>query len=235
MHFGKNNACQAYTMEDVCTGQTLTLETSSEERDLGILVSNKLKWESQCIAASSKANRALGLLKNTFSYLNVDLMRKLYCCYVRPLMEFASPVWNPYFKKDIDFLERVQRRATRVPFETKGLTYHERLKLFSLQTLEERRIRGDCIQQYKIVNDIEKVNWMLENTSKSIKMDGPASAIRGHKMRLTREVTSFMPRHNFFVNRIPKAWNGLKEDTIAAQSVNIFKARLDRDLGIPST
>ena len=66
-------------------------------------------------------------------------------------------------------------------------------------------------------------------------MDGPASATRGHKMRLTREVTVFKPRHNFFVNRISKAWNGLKGDTIAAQSVKIFKARLDRDLGIPST
>ena len=55
-------------------------------------------------------------LKNTFSCLNVDLMRKLYCCYVRPLMEFALPIWSPYFKKDIDLLERVQRRATRVPF-----------------------------------------------------------------------------------------------------------------------
>ena len=170
MHFGKNNVCQAYTMEDVTTGESLVLETTTEERDLGIHISNKLKWETQCIAASSKANRALGLLKNMFTYLNIDLMRKLYCCYVRPLIEFASPAGSPYFKKGL--LENVQRRVTRIPFETKGLCYHERLKLFGLQTLEERRTRGDCIQQYKIVKKLENVNWQADNASKSINTDG---------------------------------------------------------------
>jgi ribonuclease P/MRP protein subunit RPP40 len=77
-------------------------------------------------------------------------MCKLYCCN-RPHLEFASSVWNPHLKKDIDALEKVKKRATRFPFQCKGMKYSERLKLFNMQTLEDRRVRGDCIQYFKIM------------------------------------------------------------------------------------
>ena len=147
--------------------------------------------------------------------------------YIDDLKQFVQKI-------NISIFENVQRRATRFPFETKRLSYHELLKFFGLQTLEERRTRGDYIQQYKIVKKFEKVNWQADNASKSINTNGPASAIRGHKLRLTREATTFTPRHHFFTNRVTKVWNALSQDTINATNVNVFKARLDQNFKIPS-
>jgi len=60
----------------------------------------------------------------------------------------------------------------------------------------------------------------------SIKVAGPASGIRGHDLRLSRESTAFNPRHNFFLNRVAPSWNKLNSETVHAVSVNSFKARI---------
>ena len=77
-------------------------------------------------------------------------------------MEYAVAAWNPYLRKDVDKLERVQRRATKVAHCMRNKTYEERLVAFNLTTLEERRIRGDLIQLFKINRGIEQVNWIRE-------------------------------------------------------------------------
>ena len=99
------------------------------------------------------------MLVKTFTCRDVLLWKKLYVSLVRPQLEFASTVWNPYLKGDIEALERVQRRASRIPTALKGLPYEERLKVWGLSTLEDRRIRGDLIQMYKELNHLEHIDW----------------------------------------------------------------------------
>ena len=89
-----------------------TIQAVREEKDLGIFVSEDLKWSLQCGKAASKAMMALGLIKRTFPCLNKELFLTLYSTYVRPHMEFCVQAWSPYLQKDIATLERVQRRAT---------------------------------------------------------------------------------------------------------------------------
>ena len=84
----------------------------------------------------------LGMLKRTFATRNKDIWKKLYTTYVRPHLEFAVSAWNPYLKKDIETLEKVQRRATRISPAIKNLTYENRLEALKLTTLKKRRIRG---------------------------------------------------------------------------------------------
>lgn len=81
---------------------------------------------------------------------------------VRPHLEYAVQVWNPYLQKDIDALEIVQERATKLPPRLKKKTYHARLNEFDLTTLEIRRIRGDLIQFYKIIRGIEETRWEVD-------------------------------------------------------------------------
>ncbi len=93
------------------------------------------------------------MIRKCFVHMGVKLLRSLYVTYVRLLLEFAIPVWSPIQKGDIDLLESVQHRATRIIPSLKKISYENRLKALDLTTLSERRQRGDMIQLYKIVQN----------------------------------------------------------------------------------
>jgi ribonuclease P/MRP protein subunit RPP40 len=115
--------------------------------------------------------------------------------------------------------------------ELRHFSYEDRLVKLGLTTLKTRRIRGDLIQQFKIQNRMDKVNWQKTNfIAPSISSSGPAANIRGHKYRINQESDSHPARDNFFLNRIAQYWNKLKEDTIGAKSVNSFKNKIDLEL-----
>ena len=78
----------------------------------------------------------------------------LYKAIVRPHLEYAATIWNPHKKGYIDDLEKVQRRATKLLQNISHLSYPERLAALNLPTLVYRRIRGDMIETFKILNNI---------------------------------------------------------------------------------
>ena len=133
------------------------LESINREKDLGVFVSNDMKVETQCTEAANKANRTLGLVTRTFKYHNPRSFTNLYKSYVRPHLEFAVQAWSPHLKKDKRTLEKVQRRATRQIQGMEGQSYQERLEKTGLYSLECRRQRGDLIETFKILNELENV------------------------------------------------------------------------------
>lgn len=138
-------------------------------------LSKSIKYSKQSI---NLTKRVLGTLKNIFEYKGLDLVKQLYTCYVRPHLEFAVPAWSPYQQKDIETLEKVQRRATKIASESKGKNYKSRLADFDLQPLFKRKIRGDLIEMYKINNDLDKINWYKKpKVSTSLEKNGPAGGI----------------------------------------------------------
>jgi len=84
------------------------------EKDLGVWISNDLKWSQQCSNAANKAISVLGMIKRSFSYICTESFKILYNTFVRPDLEYWVQIWNPYLKKDIACLEKIQRRATKV-------------------------------------------------------------------------------------------------------------------------
>jgi len=82
----------------------------------------------------------------------------LYTSLVRPLIEYANVTWPVSFKKDIDKLERVQRRATSLLPHIRQLHYRDRLKILNLPSLVYRRVRGDMIEIYKFLHDLYTVD-----------------------------------------------------------------------------
>ena len=149
------------------------------------------------------------MLKNTFVSRDPELWKRLYTTYVRPHLEYAIQVWNPYAKKDVATLEKVQRRATKIPHLLKHLTYEERLHNLNLTSLEARRERGDLIQLYKIESGINKGNW-VEDYERSALRRG----MRGH---IRKEiVVSCQKGSNFFKNRITNDWNRLSGEITSA-------------------
>ena len=64
--------------------------------------------------AVKTANSVIAQIKNSFTYFDSSLVKLLYVSLVRPHLEYAVSVWNPYLRKDIDKIESVQHRATRL-------------------------------------------------------------------------------------------------------------------------
>lgn len=93
--------------------------------------------------AAKKGNKILGMISRTIASRDKDVIVRLYKALVRPHLEYCVQAWCPYLKKDIEVLERVQRRATRMVKECRGQSYERRLEICGLTTLERRRERGD--------------------------------------------------------------------------------------------
>ncbi|GAB0207186.1 hypothetical protein GRJ2_003184200 [Grus japonensis] len=139
LHLGKHNPGVQHRL-----GSTW-LESSSVERDLGVLVDNKLNMSEQCAAAAKTANRMLGCINKGITSRDKEVIIPLYSALVRPHLEYCVQFWSPLYKKDVDRLQRVQRRATRMIKGLGSLPYEERLRELGLFSLAKRRLRGHII------------------------------------------------------------------------------------------
>ena len=202
------------------------LESINKEKDLGVFVSNDMKVETQCTEAAKKANRALGLVTRTFKYHNPRSFTNLYKSYVRPHLEFAVQAWSPHLKKDKRTLEKVQRRATRQIPGMEGLSYQERLERTGLYSLECRRLRGDLIETFKILKELENVK---EKDFFTRTIDTPHHPpTRGGPLKLFKKRCQSEIRNKFFSHRSVNPWNSLPEEIKSTNTVDSFKASLDR-------
>jgi hypothetical protein len=230
MHFGKKNKENMYTMELGTGEQPHRIEKSLVERDLGLMLSSDLKWVTQVEKATKAAKAIVAQIKNSFSYFDAELVRLLYVSLVRPHLEFAVPVWNPHLKGDIEELENIQHRATRLLPSLKKVEYKERLRKLRLTTLETRRKRGDLIQFYKIVNGLDHIKWK-KGPEKIVQGDknGPAARnLRKGGICFRREPANICTsRNEFFLNRVIPFWNELPQKVREAKTLNCFKAGLD--------
>ena len=221
MHLGKKNPKINYTMKNYINDSLTIIKKTESERDLGIQVSSNLKYNDQISIATSKANKILGILKRTFITRDEIIWKKLYTTYVRPHLEFAVGAWNPYLKKDINQIEKVQHRATKVSPAIRNLSYEQRLNTLELTTLETRRIRGDLIQKYKIEKGLDIITWV------NPPLTAPPRADRRSQLRREKDAKCSQ-RFNFFNNRIAKIWNSLPDKTVNADTLDKFKACIDK-------
>ena len=152
--------------------------------------------------------------------------KHLYGALVRPHLEYAVGIWSPYLRKDINKLENVQRRATRMVKRIKNLNYNERIKILGLDYLEWRRKRGDLISAFKLTKGLEFVKLIK---GLNINTNPQTKGLRRHKYQLKRELVKNCPaRYYFLLNRVAPLWNSLPENIVSAKSINEFKNKLDK-------
>ena len=141
--------------------------------------------------------------------------------YIRSHKEYCVQVWNPYLAKDIDVIEKVQRRATKCLQGLSQLSYEDCLKKLDLYSLYCRRQRGDLIEVYKILNGYYNMDSSTFFTLSN------ATITRDHQFKLFKVRSRLLVRHHFFTNRIVNHWNSLPNSVVTAPTVATFKQRLD--------
>jgi len=125
------------------------LKSSPEEKDLGVVVDEKLNLSRQCALAAQKANRILGCIKRSVASRSREAILPHYSALVRPHLESCIQLWSSQHKKDMDVLERVQRRATKITRGLEYLSYEDRVRELGLFNLEKRRLRGVLIAAFQ--------------------------------------------------------------------------------------
>ena len=219
IHFGFNNRRHAYTMNN------LKIAEVSSAKDLGVIVSESCKPSEHVSETVRKANGILVQLNRTIVSRDKDIVTRLYKVFVRPIIESAVPAWCPWERQDINALEKVQRRATRLIPSIGKLEYDERLKICKLTTLEERRRRGDVLEVFKMINGFTNIDVSSFFRFCSQRHDAATRSVT-NKL-LVPEKCHLDIRKYFFTNRIVKHWNELPLEIREASSVNSFKNMYD--------
>ena len=121
-------------------------------KDLGITVDSELSFICHIKEKVNKAYQMLGIINRNFRNVDKSTFLLLYLSLVRSQLEYCNSVWNPYKVGSIALIERVQKRATKMISSCKKMRYIDRLKYLNLPTMKFRRLRGDMIETYKILN-----------------------------------------------------------------------------------
>lgn len=216
IHMGKNNIQFHYKL-----GENI-IQSSQKERDLGVIIDSTGKTSQQCSMAVKKANAVLGMIKRNIHFKSKDVIVRLYKALVRPRLEFCVQAWSPYLRKDIDMIERVQRRATKLIDGCSSMSYEKRLEETELIPMEKRRVRGDLIQVFKLLKGIDRLDYRIFFEKQTM------NRTRGHNCRLIKVRSNLDIRKYFFSQRVVNIWNKLPQNIVEADTVNSFKNRLDK-------
>ena len=142
----------------------VVLATTKEEKDLGVIMTDKLSPSVQCAKAAKTANAVLGQISRAFHYRDKQIFTGLYKQYVRPHLEYAVQAWSPWLEKDKEVLEAVQRRAARTVTGLRARDYEERLQELGWTTLTERRQTADMTLVNGVLagrTDINPADWFM--------------------------------------------------------------------------
>ena len=195
------------------------LKSVNNAKYLGVEISSDLRWDSHVANLCKKGNRSIGFLKRNLNVNSQTIKDMAYKTLVRPQLEYASSVWDPYLSKDIHRIEMVQRRAARYVCNR----YHNRSSVSDMlmelewPTLQQRRKQTRLIMMYRFSNCLTQVD--TKNRLKT-----PARLSRG------MHSGSFQPmnarcdvRKNSFFPQTIRDWNELPQSTTSVDSLESFK------------
>ncbi|KFQ26490.1 hypothetical protein N332_03106, partial [Mesitornis unicolor] len=185
------------------------LESSPEEKDLGVLVDEKLNMSRQCALAARKANHVLGCIKGNVASRMREVILPLYSALMRPHLEYHIQVWAPQYK-DRELLEWVQIRATNMIRRLEHLPCEDRLRDLGLFSLEKRILQRDLIAVFQfLTGDYRKAREGLFTRAGSDRTRGNGFKLEEGRFRLDI-------RKKFFTVRVVRHWHRLPREVVDA-------------------
>ena len=217
LHVGKDNPRRNYSM-----GNT-PVQVVEKQRDLGVVISagDNICWEEHIRGMIGKAKQMTSWIIRNVVSRKEEVLIPLYKVFVRPHLEYAVQVWAPTARHGnwgvIMDIEDCQRQFTRIIEGIGLLPYRQRLQRLRLTTLLDRRMRGDLIETFKIVNGYVNYGHNMFMTDASYQTRN-LKVISHHPLRSA---------HDFFNNRVIKYWNQLPLNVRHSSSINTFKAGIE--------
>ena len=190
--------------------------------DLGILMHNDLNFAPHISNIITKASQRCSAFFRGFISRDLNIVRKVFTVYIRPVLEYNTCIWNPSKIYLIDKIENIQRHFTKRIPSLKNLPYEQRLEALHLEPLELRRLRFDLCEYYAIVNNMSAISpdhLPLYDPRSSSRLVPPII----HKpTKINNTVSS-----QFFYRAID-CWNSLPPEIRNAPTLSSFKLNLNK-------
>ena len=199
------------------------LEQVDDITYLGITLTSKLKWDQHVSTVSSKASQVLGVVRRNLYNCPRSVRETPYKTLVRPTLEYARAAWDPHYEKDIQKLERVQRKAARFcagnynPYAS----VTDMLQELNCETLATRRKIARLSFMYKLSHNLTDFSVTAHLKPNYERRTRGSHDFKFLVPRTKKDVFKF----SFFPRTICE-WNSLPDDIVNITSVNSFKSKL---------
>jgi Reverse transcriptase (RNA-dependent DNA polymerase) len=223
------NKCQVLKIRTKCNSvvsshyslNDFVLSNVKLVNDLGVYVDSNLSFKHHIATVVTKARQRAGVFFRGFASRSLDIVRKTFVTYIRPILEYNSNVWNPTHKYLIDQIENVQRKFTKRISSISNLSYLERLSILELETLELRRLRFDLVQYYKIFNNLTSLC-----PADFFNVHQPTLSSRAPAPTLLKPLNTPNYVLSTFFYRSLDSWNSLPLHMKQCTSLNMFKSNI---------